>query len=90
MSIPASAAIRAAGKGTGQVKIASYNGTPDVLKLIQDGDIMAADMGENIGWLGYANMDQAFRILADGPIIQNGLEDTPLRVFDDSNVYGDR
>jgi ribose transport system substrate-binding protein len=86
MSIPASAAIRAAGKGTGQVRIASYNGTPDVLKLIQDGDIMAADMGENIGWLGYANMDQAFRILAGGPIIENGLEDTPLRVFDDSNV----
>lgn len=85
MSIPAAAGVRAAGK-TGQVRIASYNGTPDVLKMIQDGDIMAADMGENINWLGYANMDQAFRILAGGPIIKDGIEDTPLRVFDDSNV----
>ncbi len=85
MSIGASAGVRAAGK-TGQVKIASYNGTPDILKLIQDGDIVAADMGENINWLGWANMDQAFRILADGPIIEDGNEETPLRVFDDENV----
>jgi ribose transport system substrate-binding protein len=85
MAIPASAGIRAAGKA-GQVRIASYNGTPDVLKLIQDGDIVAADMGENIGWLGHANMDQAFRVLAGGPIIKDGIEATPLRVFDDSNV----
>lgn len=85
MSIGASAGVRSAGK-TGQVKIVSYNGTPDILKLIQDGDIVAADMGENINWLGWANMDQAFRILADGPIIEDGNEQTPLRVFDDENV----
>lgn len=85
MSIGASAGVRSAGK-TGQVKIASYNGTPDILKLIQDEDIVAADMGENINWLGWANMDQAFRILADGPIIEDGNEETPLRVFDDENV----
>jgi ribose transport system substrate-binding protein len=86
MSLGAEAGIRASGKGTGQVRIASYNGTPAILKLIQDGDIMAANMGENINWLGWANMDQAFRILADGPIIEDGVEETPLRVFDDSNV----
>jgi ribose transport system substrate-binding protein len=85
MGIPAVAGIRAAGRAN-DVRIASYNGTPDVLKLIQDGDIYAADMGENINWLGWANMDQAFRILADGPIIEDGNENTPLRVFDDSNV----
>lgn len=86
MSLGVEAGIRAAGKGDGSVRIASYNGTPDILKLIQDGDIMAADMGENIGWLGYANMDQAFRILAGAPLIADGNEQTPLRVFDDSNV----
>ena len=47
MSIPAIAGIRGAGKAT-SVKVASYNGTPDVMKLIENGDIMAADMGENI------------------------------------------
>jgi ribose transport system substrate-binding protein len=85
MSIPAIAGIRQAGKST-SVKVASYNGTPDVMKLIVDGDIMAANMGENIQWLAYANMDQAMRILTDGPIIEDGNEDTPLRVFDDSNI----
>jgi ribose transport system substrate-binding protein len=85
MSIPAIAGIRAAGKGA-NVKVASYNGTPDVMKLIESGDNMAADMGENIEWLAYANMDQAMRILTDGPIIKDGNENTPLRVFDDSNV----
>lgn len=59
-SIPAIAGIRGAGKAT-SVKVASYNGTPDVMKLIESGDIMAADMGENIEWLAYANMDQAMR-----------------------------
>jgi ribose transport system substrate-binding protein len=85
MSIPAIAGIRGAGKAA-SVKVASYNGTPDVMKLIESGDNMAADMGENIEWLAYANMDQAMRILTDGPIIKDGNENTPLRVFDDSNV----
>lgn len=86
MSLGVEAGIRAAGKADGSVQIASYNGTPDILKLIQDGDVMAADMGENIGWLGYANMDQALRILAGAPPIADGKEESPLRVFDDSNV----
>ena len=85
MSIPAIAGIRGAGKAA-SVKVASYNGTPDVMKLIENGDIMAADMGENIQWLAYANMDQAMRILTDGPVLKDGNENTPLRVFDDSNV----
>jgi ribose transport system substrate-binding protein len=85
MSIPAIAGIRAAGKAA-NVKVASYNGTPDVMKLIENGDNMAADMGENIEWLAYANMDQAMRILTDGPVIEDGNEDTPLRVFDDTNI----
>lgn len=85
MSLPAEAGIKQAQRSE-DVRIASYNGTPDILKLIQDGDIMAANQGENINWLGWANMDQAFRILADGPIIEDGNEATPLRTFDDSNI----
>lgn len=85
MSLPAEAGIKQAQKSE-DVRIVSYNGTPDILKLIQDGDVMAANQGENINWLGWANMDQAFRILADGPIIEDGNEATPLRTFDDSNV----
>jgi ribose transport system substrate-binding protein len=86
MSLGAEAGIRAAGKSDGSVRIASYNGTPAIMKLIQDGDIMAAEQGENINWLAYANMDQAFRVLGAGPIIEDGNEMTPLRTFDDTNI----
>lgn len=85
MSLPAEAGVRAAQKGS-DVRIASYNGTPDVLKLIQDGDIMAADHGENGDWLAYANVDQMMRTLGGGPIIEDGVVETPLRTFDDTNV----
>ena len=86
MSLPAEAGVKQVQKGGGEVRIASYNGTPDILKLIQDGDIVVADQGENINWLGWANMDQAFRILTGSPIIEDGNEETPLRVFDAGNV----
>lgn len=86
MSLGAEAGIRAAGKGDGSIRIASYNGTPAIMKLIQDGDIMAAEQGENINWLAYGTMDQAFRVLGGGPIIEDGNVKTPLRTFDDSNI----
>ncbi len=85
MALGAVAGVRAAGK-TDSVKVASYNGTPEVLALIQSGDIMAADVGESNNWLGYANMDQAFRILTGAEPIASGDEENHLRLFDDSNV----
>jgi len=76
-------AIRAARAG-GRVRIAGFNGTPFVLKLMQDGDIVAMDVGENLSWLGWAAMDQAFRVIAGEPPVKS--EHTPLRVFDDGDV----
>jgi ribose transport system substrate-binding protein len=76
-------AIRAA-RAAGRVSIAAFNGTPFVLKLIQDGDIVAMDVGENPSWLGWAAMDQAFRVIAGERPVKS--ERTPLRVFDDSDV----
>jgi len=76
-------AIRAA-RATDRVKIAAFNGTPFVLKLMQDGNIVAMDVGENLSWLGWAAMDQAFRAIAGEPPVRS--ERTPLRVFDDGNV----
>ena len=67
-----------------RVKIATFNGTPFVLKMIQDEDIVAMDVGENLSWIGWASMDQAFRVIAGREPVQS--ENTPLRVFDDSNV----
>lgn len=83
MGLPADAAVKAAGKN-GQVRIASYNGTPESLKMIQDGTNYVMDVGENINWLGYAHMDQGFRALAGQETLES--EETPLRIFDESNV----
>jgi ribose transport system substrate-binding protein len=85
MSLFAQQGITAAGK-SGSVKIASYNGTPAVMKLIQDGDIMDMDAGENITWLAWATADQVGRVLTGAPIIEDGNEQTPLRIFSDENI----
>jgi ribose transport system substrate-binding protein len=85
MSLFAQQGITAAGK-TGAVHIASYNGTPAVMKLIQDGNIMSMDVGENITWLAYATMDQVGRVITGAPIVASGNEETPLRVFTKANI----
>ncbi|HZO96130.1 MAG TPA: sugar ABC transporter substrate-binding protein [Gaiellaceae bacterium] len=77
------AGITAAGK-VGKVKVATFNGTPFALKLIQDGNVVAMDVGENLDWLGWADMDQALRILVGAKPVRS--EHTPLRLFDRSNV----
>jgi ribose transport system substrate-binding protein len=76
-------AIRAA-RATGRVRIAAFNGTPFVLKQMQDGDVVAMDVGENPSWLGWAAMDQAFRVMVGEQPVKS--EHTPLRVFDDRDV----
>jgi len=85
MSLFAQQAITSAGK-IGKVHVASYNGTPAVMKLIEDGNIMSMDVGENITWLAYASLDQVGRVITGAPIIASGNEQTPLRVFTKSNV----
>ena len=79
----AASGITAAGK-KGKVKISTFNGTPFALKMIQDDNVVAQDVGENLDWLGWADMDQALRILVGAKPVQS--EHTPLRVFDASNV----
>lgn len=83
MVLSADAAVKAAGRN-GRVRIASFNGEPSALKMIQDGTNYAMDVGENINWLGYANMDQGFRAMAGQETLPS--EETPLRIFDESNV----
>lgn len=85
MGLYAAQGITAAGK-TGSVHIASYNGTPAVMKLIQTGDVYAMDAGENIAWLAYATIDQVGRVITGAPIVKSGNEQTALRVFSKSNI----
>ncbi len=76
-------AIRAQGAAN-RVKIATFNGTPFVLKLLEDGDVVQMDAGEDLAWVGWAIMDQAFRVIAGVPPVHS--EHTALRVFDDTDV----
>jgi ribose transport system substrate-binding protein len=78
----AQSGINIAGK-QGKAEIVSYNGTPNVLQQLQAGSAVTMDVGEPLNWLGYAFMDQAFRLLAGvAPVPQN----TPIRVFTSTNI----
>ena len=68
----------------GKVKIVSYNGTPFVLDMVRNGQV-EMDVGESLGWVGYAAMDIAMRSLCGikPPVLDMN---TPLYIFDKSNV----
>jgi ribose transport system substrate-binding protein len=83
MSQYAVPAIRAGG-ATERVRISTFNGTPFVLGMLQEDDVVAMDVGENLAWVGWASMDQAFRVIAGERPVRS--ERTPLRVFVDGNV----
>jgi ribose transport system substrate-binding protein len=79
----AEAAIRAAGR-TGKVKISAFNGTPNIMKEVKKGDIVAADVAENLDWIAYAVVDQSMRIMGGLPAVKNAR--VPVRYFDSSNI----
>jgi ribose transport system substrate-binding protein len=78
-----SAAIRASGR-TGRVKVSTFNGTPEILKLVKQGDIVNMNVGENLEWIGYAIVDQSMRIMGGLKPVKNAR--VPVRVFDKSNI----
>jgi ribose transport system substrate-binding protein len=82
MATGAVPAVQAVGK-TGSVKVVSFNGSPFALDDIRNGSIMAMDASENTRWIGFADVDQAFRLLAGMPPVN---ETTPFRLMDKSNV----
>jgi ribose transport system substrate-binding protein len=82
MCIGAVPAVQAVGK-TGSVKVVSFNGSPFALDDIRTGSIMAMDAAENTRWIGFADVDQAFRLLAGMSPVNEAI---PFRLMDDSNV----
>jgi ribose transport system substrate-binding protein len=66
-----------------QVKIATFNGTPFVLGLLQEGKV-EMDIGENLDWIGHAIMDAEMRILCGLPEIKDPK--IPFYIFDKSNA----
>ncbi|ODV06013.1 MAG: hypothetical protein ABT15_14455 [Pseudonocardia sp. SCN 73-27] len=71
---------------TGKVHISTFNGTPFVLKMMQDADVVKMDVGENPSQVGYAVVDQIGRILSGQGPIASGDEGIQLRVFTKANV----
>jgi ribose transport system substrate-binding protein len=74
------------GGGITRVKVATFNGTPGILRMVQTGDTVEMIVGENEIHLGYAAMDQAMRLVTGVAPIGDGDYGIPLRIFDDSNV----
>ena len=74
-------AIQIAGSGA---KIVSYNGTPFVLDMMRDGDIVEMNVGESLGWVGMAGVDANMRLLCGLPPVTK--LNTPAYIFTDENV----
>jgi len=65
-------------------KIVSYNGTPFVLDMMRDGDMVEMLVGESLGWVGMAGVDANMRLLCDMPAVTQ--LNTPAFIFSDANV----
>ena len=81
MSQFAAPAIVATGS---KAKIASYNGTPFVLDMMRDGDIVEMNVGESLGWVGFAGVDADMRLLCGQPAVTK--LNTPAYIFTKANV----
>ena len=68
----------------GQVPIASFNGTPFVLDLIQNGDV-AMDLGESLGWIARSTLDAYMRDLCGIGEPMTELY-VPFLIFDETNA----
>jgi ribose transport system substrate-binding protein len=74
-------AIQIAGSSA---KIVSYNGTPFVLDMMRDGDIVEMNVGESLGWVGMAGTDADMRLLCGlDPVTKLN---TPAYIFSKENV----
>ena len=67
------------------IKMLSYNGSAFALKDVGSASTSRVfmDVAEPDEWIGYANMDQAFRLLAG---MTPATEVTPIRVYDTTNI----
>ncbi|MBN9108281.1 MAG: substrate-binding domain-containing protein [Pseudonocardia sp.] len=82
MALYAAPGIQQAAGGR-EVPIYTFNGTPSILKMVQDGTV-AMDVAENPDWVAYVNIDVAFRAMLGAPPVP--AESGPVRVIDKSNV----
>jgi ribose transport system substrate-binding protein len=75
-------ALKAAGL-TGKVKLVSWNATPGVLQLFKSNQL-DADVGAPNVWMGWAQMDQALRLLVGLPPTKDTA--VPVRLWTKSDI----
>ena len=75
-------AITITGKGE-QVKIATFNGTPFVIGMIQNGQV-EMDIGENLDWIAHGVLDSHMRRLCGLTVVNDPK--IPFLIFDKSNA----
>ena len=81
MSQFAAPAIQIAGS---DAKIVSFNGTPFVMDMMREGDIVEMLVGESLGWVGWAGTDANMRVLCD--VERVTVLNTPAFIFTKDNV----
>jgi len=68
---------------TDKVKVATFNGTPFAIGMVQEGKI-EVDVGENLDWIGHAVIDAEMRMICGLPVVKDPK--IPLLIFDKSNA----
>lgn len=66
-----------------RVKIATFNGTPFVLGMVQNGQV-EMDIGENLDWIGHAILDNHMRRLCGLPVERDAK--IPFLMFTKDNA----
>jgi ribose transport system substrate-binding protein len=74
--------VRIAGKSN-SVKLATFNGTPFVIDMIQQGQVHM-DVGESLGWIGRAILDSHMRTLCG--LAEPKELNVPFYIFDKDNA----
>jgi ribose transport system substrate-binding protein len=67
-----------------RVKFVTYNATQPPMLQLQQGQLVSGDIGSPQHWIGWAIMDQAFRLLTHHAPVAN--EHVPNRLFDATNI----
>jgi ribose transport system substrate-binding protein len=83
MSIWAVQAITQAGRQD-KVRIATYNGTPSILKMMGESDIIEMNVGQSNDWMAHVTLDQQMRIVAGLPT--NPDATWPLYIWTHDNL----
>jgi len=67
----------------GEVKIATFNGTPEVIDMVRNGDV-EMDVGESLSWMARSMLDGYMRGMCG---MDGGKElNVPLRIFSQENA----